>query len=91
MGGEIAAKVLSSVKEVQFKNKGKKWEQKNKIKFSKEIIDQFDYEGSPYYASARLWDDGILDPKDTRTKLALALSYSLNSDRKDGKFGIFRM
>tara|TARA_A100001011_G_scaffold397925_1_gene500544 strand:+ start:294 stop:1898 length:1605 start_codon:yes stop_codon:yes gene_type:complete len=91
MGGEIAAKVLSSVKEAQYKKLGKKWEQINKVKFNKEIIDQFDYEGSPYYASARLWDDGILDPVDTRKKLALALSYSLNSIRENGRFGIFRM
>ena len=91
MGGEIAAKVLSSVKEVQYKKLGKKWELKNKINFNKEIIDQFDYEGSPYYASARLWDDGILDPITTRKKLALALTYSLNSKRITGKFGIFRM
>ncbi len=91
MGGEIAAKVLSSVKEAQYKKIGKEWDQKKKLNFNKEIIDKFDYEGSPYYASARLWDDGILDPAETRKKLSLALSYSLNSKRRNGKFGIFRM
>ena len=58
---------------------------------SKEIMDQFDNEGSPYYASARLWDDGILDPLETRKKIALGLLNSLNAKRKNGNFGIFRM
>ena len=91
MGGEIAANVLSSVKEAQYKKLGKKWKAEKKLNFQKEIIDQFDYEGSPYYASARLWDDGILDPLETRKKISLGLLNSLNSKRKNGKFGIFRM
>ena len=91
MGGEIAAKVLSSVKELQFKKIGKKWQQESKSKFNKEIIEQFDHEGSPYYATARLWDDGILDPLDTRKKIALGLINSLNAERKNGRYGIFRM
>ena len=91
MGGEIAAKVLSSVKENQLKKTGEKWQQKSKLKFNEEIIEQFDHEGSPYYATARLWDDGILDPLDTRKKIALGLINSLNATRKYGRFGIFRM
>ena len=91
MGGEIAAKVLSSVKEKQLKKTGQKWQQESMLKFNEEIIEQFDYEGSPYYATARLWDDGILDPLDTRKKIALGLINSLNAERKNGKFGIFRM
>ena len=91
MGGEIAANVLSSVKEAQYEKLGKKWKAEKRLNFQKEIIDQFDYEGSPYYASARLWDDGILDPLETRKKIALGLLNSLNSNRKNGKFGIFRM
>ena len=91
MGGEIAANVLSSVKEAQYEKLGKKWKAEKRLNFQKEIIDQFDYEGSPYYASARLWDDGILDPLETRKKIALGLLNSLNSKRKNGKFGIFRM
>ena len=91
MGGEIAANVLSSVKEAQYEKLGKKWKAEKKLNFQKEIIDQFDYEGSPYYASARLWDDGILDPLETRKKIALGLLNSLNSKRENGKFGIFRM
>jgi 3-methylcrotonyl-CoA carboxylase beta subunit len=91
MGGEIAANVLSSVKEAQYEKLGKKWKDEKRLNFQKEIIDQFDYEGSPYYASARLWDDGILDPLETRKKIALGFLNSLNSKRKNGKFGIFRM
>ena len=91
MGGEIAAKVLSSVKETQLKKTGKKWQQESKLKFNKEIIEQFDYEGSPYFATARLWDDGILDPLETRKKIALGLINSLNTERKNGRYGIFRM
>ena len=91
MGGEIAANVLSSVKEAQYEKLGKKWKAEKKLNFQKEIIDQFDYEGSPYYASSRLWDDGILDPLETRKKISLGLLNSLNSKRKNGKFGIFRM
>ena len=91
MGGEIAANVLSSVKEAQYEKLGKKWKAEKRLNFQKEIIDQFDYEGSPYYASARLWDDGILDPLETRKKIALGLLNSLNSKRENGKFGIFRM
>ncbi|MEC8100204.1 MAG: carboxyl transferase domain-containing protein [Pseudomonadota bacterium] len=91
MGGEIAAKVLSSVKEAQYEKLGKKWKDQKKLNFQKEIMDQFDNEGSPYYASARLWDDGILDPLETRKKIALGLLNSLNAKRKNGNFGIFRM
>ena len=91
MGGEIAARVLLSVKEAQLQKLGQSLKDEKKSKFSKEIIDQFDYEGSPYYASARLWDDGIIDPLDTRKILSLSISYSLNAKRKKGKFGIFRM
>ena len=91
MGGEIAANVLSSVKEAQYEKLGKKWKAEKRLNFQKEIIDQFDYEGSPYYASARIWDDGILDPLETRKKIALGLLNSLNSIRKNGNFGIFRM
>lgn len=91
MGGEIAAKVLLSVKEAQLKKLGKSWKDEIKSKFSREIIDQFNHEGSPYYASARLWDDGIIDPLDTRKVLASSISYSLNAKRRKGKFGVFRM
>ena len=56
-----------------------------------EIVEQFDKEGSPYYATARLWDDGIIDPADTRNVLAASISYTLNATKKNGKFGIFRM
>jgi len=54
-------------------------------------LEQYEREGNPYYSSARLWDDGILDPAETRSVLALALSVVLNSPREEGKFGVFRM
>ena len=91
MGGEIAAKVLASVKEKQIKQNGEIWKEEEKNKFSESIIKKFDEEGSPYYATSQLWDDGVIDPIDTRQVLGNCLDYSLNSERQEGKFGIFRM
>ena len=59
--------------------------------FKKPIIDQYEEQGHPYYASARLWDDGIIDPADTRNVLGLALSAAKNAPQQDSKFGVFRM
>ena len=89
--GQLVATIGGWSGVVWYEKLGKKWKTEKKLNFQKEIIDQFDYEGSPYYASARLWDDGILDPLETRKKIALGLLNSLNSKRKNGKFGIFRM
>ena len=91
MGGEIAAKVLSSVKDNQFRQRGDIWKKKEKEKFFESIVNKFNKEGSPYFATSQLWDDGIIDPIETRDVLGNCLEYSLNSDRKLGKFGIFRM
>ncbi len=91
MGGEIAAKVLSSVKDLQNKKNGKSWDEKDKKSFIERIEKKFDIESSPYYASSRLWDDGVIDPADTREILANSLSICLNANYKQGKFGIFRM
>lgn len=91
MGGSQAAGVLAQIAEDQHKRSGKTWtdDQANKIK--KPIIEQFDKEGSPYYSTARLWDDGIIDPIDTRKVLGLSLSAAMNNSGGDTKFGVFRM
>ncbi|CAH1104145.1 unnamed protein product [Psylliodes chrysocephalus] len=86
MGGPQAAGVLS-----QIASHGKEWTEKQKNEFEKPIIEKFDKEASPYYSSARIWDDGVIDPKDTRKILALSLAASLNKQIPDTKFGVFRM
>jgi 3-methylcrotonyl-CoA carboxylase beta subunit len=92
MGGEQAALVLSSVRQDGLAAKGETWTDKDKAKFEKEIQDRYETQGHPYYASARLWDDGVIDPVDTRKVLGQAISASMNRPR-DGEtpYGIFRM
>ncbi len=92
MGGEQAALVLSTVRQDGLAAKGETWSDKDKAKFEKEIQDQYETQGHPYYASARLWDDGVIDPIDTRKVLGQAISASMNRPR-DGEtpYGIFRM
>lgn len=91
MGGEQAANVLATVKEDAMARDGKKWSTKEREAFMKPILEKYEIEGHPYYASARLWDDGIIDPRDTRLVLALGLSAALNKPIDDTNFGIFRM
>jgi len=91
MGGEQAAGVLAQVKRDQKDKLGESWSEQEEANFKQPIIDSYEHQGHPYYASARLWDDGIIDPADTRQVLGLALSASLNKPIKDTKFGIFRM
>ncbi len=91
MGGQQAADVLAQVKEDGMERQGKSWSQAERDEFQAPIIDQYETQGHPYYSSARLWDDGILDPAETRTTLALALSACLNQPIPDTSFGIFRM
>ncbi len=91
MGGEQAAGVLATVKEDQLSRRGKPWTPDERQRFMQPILDKYEHEGSPYYATARLWDDGIIDPADTRTVLALALSASLNAPIPDWRPGVFRM
>src|SRR6185369_5565508 len=78
MGGEQAASVLATVKQAQLESAGKKMSAEEEKAVKQPILDKYEEEGSPYYSSARLWDDGILDPGETRTALALALSAALN-------------
>jgi 3-methylcrotonyl-CoA carboxylase beta subunit len=70
---------------------GKEWSDKDEEKFKKPIREKYEKEGHPYYASARLWDDGVIDPADTRKILGLALSASLNAPIEDTTYGVFRM
>ena len=91
MGGEQAANVLLTVKMRALKKKGKTMTKKEQEAFLKPIVERYEAEASPYYSTARIWDDGILDPVDTRTALALGISMSLNAPIPDQKYGVFRM
>ncbi|MEW6431449.1 MAG: carboxyl transferase domain-containing protein [Myxococcota bacterium] len=91
MGGEQAASVLATVKRDGIEAKGGTWSKEEEEAFKAPIRAQYEEQGHPYYASARLWDDGIIDPADTRMTLALALSAALNAPVPDTTFGVFRM
>jgi 3-methylcrotonyl-CoA carboxylase beta subunit len=91
MGGEQAASVLATVRRDNIEAKGGSWSKEDEEAFKQPVRDQFEREGHPYYATARLWDDGILDPVDTRMTLALALSAAMNQPIGQTKFGVFRM
>ena len=91
MGGEQAASVLATVKRDGIEARGGSWSAEEEKAFKQPILDQFEHQAHPYYASARLWDDGVIDPADTRRVLALAISASLNAPIPDAKFGVFRM
>ena len=89
MGGEQAASVLATVKRDQLK--GRDWPAAEEEAFKAPIREQYERQGHPYYSSARLWDDGVIDPKDTRRVLALALAATRNAPQQASRFGIFRM
>ncbi|NVK25841.1 MAG: methylcrotonoyl-CoA carboxylase, partial [Gammaproteobacteria bacterium] len=91
MGGEQAAGVLAQVTRDQKEKRGESWSAEQESEFKQPIIDSYEHQGHPYYASARLWDDGIIDPADTRQVLGLAIAASLNKEIEDTRFGIFRM
>ena len=91
MGGEQAASVLATVRRDGIEAKGGSWTMEEEETFKAPIRRQYEEQGHPYYATARLWDDGIIDPVDTRRVLALGLSASLNAPIPDVKFGLFRM
>ncbi len=92
MGGEQAASVLATVRQDSMTAKGQDWPEADRQVFEDEIRGQYDSQGHPYYASARLWDDGVIDPVDTRRVLGLAISASLNAPpAAEGPYGIFRM
>ncbi|MBU6436075.1 MAG: methylcrotonoyl-CoA carboxylase, partial [Betaproteobacteria bacterium] len=91
MGGEQAASVLATVKRDGIEAKGETWSAEDEAAFKAPILSQFEHQAHPYYATARLWDDGIIDPADTRRVLALGLSTALNAPIPDTRFGVFRM
>jgi 3-methylcrotonyl-CoA carboxylase beta subunit len=91
MGGEQAASVLATVRRDGIEAKGGQWSMEEEEAFKTPIRRQYEEQGHPYYATARLWDDGVIDPADTRRVLALGLSASLNAPMEDTKFGVFRM
>ncbi len=91
MGGEQAATVLATVTRMKMERDGKEWSAEEEETFKAPIRDKYEGEGHPYYASARLWDDGIIDPADTRKVLSLALSASLNAPIEETNYGVFRM
>jgi len=91
MGGEQAASVLATVRREGMEAKGEVWSAEQEAAFKAPIRDQYEREGHPYYASARLWDDGVIAPLDTRRVLALGLSAAMNAPIPDTRFGVFRM
>ena len=91
MGGEQAASVLATIKRDNIEGDGKDWSAADEEAFKQPLREQFEREGNPYYATARLWDDGIIAPSETRRVLALAFSAALNAPVRGTRFGVFRM
>jgi 3-methylcrotonyl-CoA carboxylase beta subunit len=92
MGGEQAASVLATVRRDGIEARGGQWSADEEAAFKRPVLDQFEHQSRATYASARLWDDGVIDPADTRRVLALSLSASLNAAIPEApRFGIFRM
>ena len=91
MGGEQAASVLATVRRDGIEAKGGSWSAAEEAAFKQPLLDQFAHQSHPYFASARLWDDGVIDPADTRRVLALGLSAALNTPIPETRFGVFRM
>jgi len=91
MGGEQAAGVLATVKRDSIELRGETWSEDEEEAFRKPIFDQFEEQGNPYFATARLWDDGIIDPRDTRRVLGLSLAVAAKTPIDDVSYGVFRM
>jgi 3-methylcrotonyl-CoA carboxylase beta subunit len=91
MGGEQAASVLATVKRDGMERRGEAWSAEEEAEFKQPIRDGYEREGNPYYSTARMWDDGIIAPADTRRVLGLSLSAALNAPAQETKFGVFRM
>ena len=91
MGGEQAASVMAEINREKYLKQNKSWSAEEEAAFKAPLREQFETQGSPYYASARLWDDGVIAPEDTRRILGLSLSASLNAPIPATEFGIFRM
>ncbi|MFS4438640.1 carboxyl transferase domain-containing protein [Paracoccaceae bacterium GXU_MW_L88] len=91
MGGAQAAGVLATVRRAGIERKGESWSAEEEAQFKKPILDQFEEQAHPLYASARLWDDGVIDPRKTRSVLILSLRAALNAPIEETRFGVFRM
>jgi len=91
MGGAQASSVLATVKREQLEGRGEEWSAEAEAEFKAPIAEQYEQQGSPYYSTARLWDDGVIDPADTRTILGLALDVCSRTPLPDTAFGLFRM
>ena len=91
LGLLVAAGVLATIKRDGIEAKGGTWMAEEEQAFKQPILDQYETQGHPYYASARLWDDGVIDPKDTRPVLGLGLEAALNAPIEKTTFGVFRM
>jgi len=91
MGGEQAASVLATVRRDQLEGRGETWPAQAEEEFKQPVRDQYEHQGNPYYSTARLWDDGVIDPLDTRRVLGLALSAAANAPLEPPGYGVFRM
>jgi len=91
MGAAQAASVLTTVKRDQLTREGKAFTAEEEDAIRQPILDKYEHEGSPYYSTARLWDDGIIEPAQTRQMLALGISAAFNAPIPGAKFGVFRM
>ncbi len=91
MGGDQAASVLSTVRRDGMEARSEEWSAEEEAQFRQPILEQYEHQGHPYYASARIWDDGVIDPKDTRMVLGLSISAALNAPVEKTEFGVFRM
>jgi 3-methylcrotonyl-CoA carboxylase beta subunit len=91
MGGEQAAGVLTTVKRDQLAREGRELSAEEERAIREPILEKYETEGSPYYSTARLWDDGVIDPLDTRRVLAIGISAALNAPIPETRFGVFRM
>ncbi len=91
MGGEQASSVLATVRRDNIEAKGGTWSEAEEAAFKQPILDQFAHQSHPYYSTARVWDDGIIDPAETRMVLGLSISAAMNTPVEETKFGVFRM
>ena len=91
MGGEQAASVLTQIRRAALEKKGKQWPEEEENAFREEMMERYDTMAQPWYATARLWDDGVIDPADTRDVLGLCISASLNAPIEETRYGVFRM
>jgi len=91
MGGEQAANVLSTINQDAAEARGESWSAEEDEALKTPIREQYEEQGHPYYSTARVWDDGVIDPADTRTVLALGISAALNAPIEPSDFGVFRL